>query len=166
MRAPFAMRRPPPPDSVAPRMRRAVLIALAVLVFGVVSFELARFLTTETSERNAVYTLLKDQAAGDGAAMLRRLDHSCARTPSCRAGVERQARALRRPGEVKILAYDSKTAYALGATTGLTRVAWTIVGHGLPVVQCVTVRRSGTVLAGRSITLVRIGAPIDREASC
>jgi hypothetical protein len=146
--------------------RRLPLIALAVVVFVALSFGLARYLNTETSERNAVFTLLEDQARGDAAAMLTRLDRSCARTPACRARVTANARRLRRAGAVKILAYRSKTAYALGAKTGLTRVAWTIVGRQLPVVQCVLVRRSGTVLAARSVTLLRVSAPIGREAEC
>lgn len=146
--------------------RRVTLLVLAVVAFLAVSFELARYLSTETSERNAVLALLRDQARGDAAGMLARLDGSCARTRACRARVTANARRLRRPGEVKILAYRSKTAYALGAKTGPTRVAWTIVDRQLPVVQCVLVRRSGTALAGRSVTLLRISGPIGREAAC
>jgi hypothetical protein len=67
---------------------------------------------------------------------------------------------------VKILAYDSKTSYALGQATGATRVAWTVIGHGLPVVQCVRVDRGGTALAGRSITLTALSAPIGNQATC
>ena len=147
--------------------RRTVipLIALGVLVFLAISFELARYFNTETQERNAIFVLLKDQARGDAAAVIARLD-GCASDPACRATATRNAARLRRSGEVKILAYDSKTAYALGDKQGPTRVAWTVIDNGLPVVQCVQVERTGTVLAGRAIRLRRLSPPIDRQGTC
>jgi hypothetical protein len=144
--------------------RRLPLIAVAVLVFLAVSLELARWLSTESTERDKVVRLLQAEARGDSAAMLAQL-HGCG-TAACRATVERSARALRRRGAVKIVSYESATAYALGAATGDTRVAWTSLQQGLVVVQCVTVRRGGSALAGRSVTLLRISAPIDRQGSC
>ena len=144
--------------------RRLPLIAVAVLVFLAVSLELARWLSTESTERDKVHRLLEAEARGDAAAMLAQL-HGCD-TADCRATVDRSARALRRRGAVKIVNYDSGTAYALSAATGETRVAWTSLEQGLVVVQCVTVRRGGSALAGRSVTLLRISAPIDRQGSC
>lgn len=141
------------------------LVALGVVVFLAVSFELARFLNTETQERNAVFVLLKDQARGDAAAMIGRL-YGCDTNPACKATAARNAARLRRAGKVKILAYDSKTAYALGAARGPTRVAWTVIDNGLPVVQCVDVQRTGTVLAGRAIRLRRLSPPINRQGTC
>jgi hypothetical protein len=144
--------------------RRLLVIAVpALVVFLAVSFALARYLTTENRERSAVFGLLKDQARGDARAMLARLPGCVGR---CRAEVERNARRLRRPGDVKILAYDSSTDYALGAASGPTRVAWTIVDRQLPIVQCVQVQRSGSALAGRTITLRRLSPPIDRQGTC
>jgi hypothetical protein len=147
--------------------RRTLLTVLAVglVAFLVLSFLLARWLTTENRERNAVYAVLQAQARGDAPAVLDRLE-SCAEDPACVAEVRRNARRLRRSGEVKILAYDSATAYALGSARGLTRVAWTVVDRGLPVVQCIDVQRGGTVLAGRVVTLRRLGPPIGRQSSC
>jgi hypothetical protein len=147
---------------------RRVLIPLAAIgaaVFVVVSLGLARWLTTENQERNDVVALLEAQARGDARAMLARLE-DCRRDRRCAAAVERNAERLRRPGEVKILAYDSATSYALGDARGPTRVAWTVIDRGLPVVQCVDVERRGTVLTGRAITLHRLSPPIDRQASC
>ncbi len=149
-------------------MSRRTLTALAatgVVVFLGVSFLIARWLTTENRERNAVFALLKDQARGDAPAMLTRLD-DCAREPRCAATVRANARRLRRAGEVKILSYESGTSYALGTATGVTRVAWTVVDRGLPVVQCVAVDREGTVLAGRVVTLRRLSPPIGRQSPC
>lgn len=147
--------------------RRALipLILVGVVVFLAVSFELARFLDTESQERGAVFALLQAQARGDATAMLARLD-GCGRDPACVATTRRNAQQLERPGEVKILAYDSKTAYALGAERGPTRVAWTVIDRGLPVVQCVDVQRTGTVLAGRAIRLRRLSPPIKRTGTC
>jgi hypothetical protein len=145
------------------RRRLLALIAVGVLAFLAVSFLLARYLSTENDERDAVYALLKAQARGDAGAMLAMLDGCDAR---CRAGVRRDARRLANRGAVKILSYDSSTAYALGGASGPTRVAWTIVDRQLPVVQCVQVQRKGSVLAGRAIRLLRLSAPIDRQGSC
>jgi hypothetical protein len=147
--------------------RRALipLVAAGVLAFAAFSFLLARYLNTEGQERGAVFALLQAQARGDAAAMIVRID-GCAADARCAATARSNARRLKRAGEVKILAYDSKTAYALGATRGPTRVAWTVVDRGLPVVQCVDVERAGTVLAGRAIRLRRLSPPIDRQGTC
>jgi hypothetical protein len=146
--------------------RRVVLIAVpGAVVFLALSFLLARWLTTENLERDAVYALLRDQARGDAPAMLDRLD-GCRADARCRAQVAANAARLRRAGTVKILSLQSGTAYALGGASGVTRVAWTIVDRQLPVVQCVALRRTGNALAGRGIVLRRLSAPIDREGSC
>jgi hypothetical protein len=144
--------------------RRIALILAAVLVFFAVSFELARWLSTESTERDKVHRLLEAEARGDAAAMLAQL-HGCS-DAACRETVERNARILKRRGAVKIVAYESGTSYALGSATGDTRVAWTSLQQGLVIVQCVSVRRGGSALAGRSVTLLRISAPIDRQGSC
>jgi hypothetical protein len=147
--------------------RRALipLVAVGVLVFLAVSLLLARYLNTESQERGAVFALLRAQARGDANGMLERLD-GCTEQPACAAATRSNARRLKRAGEVKILAYDSETAYALGRKRGRTRVAWTVIDRGLPVVQCVDVERTGTVLAGRAISLRRLSPPIDRQGSC
>jgi hypothetical protein len=144
--------------------RRLPLIIAALVVFLAVSVELARWLSTESDERDKIHRLLEAQARGDAAQMLADLD-GCD-TAACRATVARNARVLKRRGAVKIVSYESGTSYALGSATGDTRVAWTSLRQGLVVVQCVTVRRGGSALAGRSVTLLRISAPIDRQGSC
>jgi hypothetical protein len=146
-------------------VRRSLALALAAAAFLVVSLLLARWLTTEGRERSEVIALLRAQARGDAGAMLARLDH-CASDAGCAALQRRNAERLRRPGRLEVLAYDSGTSYALGAARGLTRVAWQVPGRGLPIVQCVEVDRGGSVVAGRSITLRRLSAPIGRESAC
>jgi hypothetical protein len=145
--------------------RRLPLIVAVLAVFLGVSVLVARYLSTETDERTAVIALVRAEARGDAAGMLDRLD-GCRADPACRAQTERNAARLRRPGDVKVFAYQSDTAYALGAASGLTRIAWGIVDHGLPVVQCVRVRREGNALTGRRVSLQRLSAPIGRESPC
>ena len=146
--------------------RRLTLAIAAGVLFLAFSVVLGRWLTTESRERSKIHDLLVDQARGDAAAMLDRLD-GCADTPACAATQRRNATRLRRTGEVKIVRLDSDTAYALGGAEGPTRVVWTVLpGSGSTVVQCVDVERSGTMLAGHTVTLRRLSAPIGRQSSC
>jgi hypothetical protein len=147
-------------------VRRRVLIGLGIVVFLGISLLLARYLTTEGRERSAINALLAAQARGDAAGMLDRLDGSCRASARCRSTVAADAGRLRRRGEPKIISLSSGTSYAIGSATGTTRVAWTVVDEGLPVVQCVVVHRGGSALAGRTVTLLRISALIGKEASC
>ena len=97
--------------------------------------------------------------------MLAGLD-GCSADRRCRALVEGNARRLRRPGEIKILLYESKTKYALGGARGPVRVAWDIRTNGDTVVQCIDVHRSGIGFLGGSVVLAGVSAPIAREGSC
>jgi hypothetical protein len=148
------------------RRRRTLLIALGAIAFLAISVLLARFLQTENVERDADLALIQAQARGDAAGMLARLP-GCEARAACAATVRADAAnpRLRRSGAVKILQLQSKTAYSLLGATGRTRVAWTVIGK-LPVVQCVTVRRSGNFATGIEVTLVGVSAPIPNEADC
>jgi hypothetical protein len=148
------------------RPRTLVLVAIAAFAFIAISALLARWLAAEGRERDTVIALIKAQAAGDAEAMLDELDPSCRRDRACATQVRANARKLRLAGNVKLLNLASDTAYAFGSATGTTRVVWTVLDEGLPTVQCLTVRRRGSVLAGRSITVLDISAPIGRESSC
>ena len=75
------------------RRRLVLLIALGAIVFVAISLGLARYLTAENRERDAVYALLRDQARGDLRGMLKRLDGCDAR---CRADAEANVRRLAR----------------------------------------------------------------------
>ena len=135
-------------------------------MFLAVSFLLARFLSAENAERDDEVALLQAQARGDVPGMLALLS-GCSARPACVAVVRANAAnpRLRRAGAVKILSLKSATSYALSSTTGKTRLAWTVIGK-LPVVQCVEVRRSGNFLAGMTISLLSLSAPIPNEADC
>lgn len=144
---------------------RAPAIAFAVLLFLVISFGVARWLTRENRERDAVLHVLRAQAAGDAPGVLHWVP-GCADDPACRSLVESNVRRLRRIGDVKILNYESGTHYALAGATGPVRVAWDIGTRGDTVVQCLQVRRTGLGFLGGSVDITRVSAPIAREGSC
>jgi hypothetical protein len=137
---------------------------VGVVLFLAISGVLARFLSTENTERDDVLAVLRAQAAGNVGGMLDG-QAGCRQSPSCVETTRANATSLRRRGTVKILTLKSATAYSLTGATGKTRVAWTVLGK-LPVVQCVEVRRTGNFLAGISVTLVSISAPISNEGDC
>jgi hypothetical protein len=140
------------------------LIALAVVVFVTISGLLARFFATENVERDDILAVLRAETVGNEQGMLAQLS-GCASDPKCAAVVRADASYLHRKGSVKILDLTSETNHSLGSSTGLTRVAWTVIGH-LPTVQCVTVKRSGNFFTGISVALLSIGRPINSEADC
>jgi hypothetical protein len=91
----------------------------------------------------------------------------CRHSVKCVAGVKADATnpRLLRKGEVKILQLESETAYALTGSTGQTRFAWTVIGK-LPVVQCIDIRRAGSILSGEHVKVLALSAPIENEADC
>jgi hypothetical protein len=147
-------------------LKRNIAIVLGVLLFLAVSAGLARFLTTDNLEREKDVALIKAEARGDLASMIRQL-RGCARDPACVATQRENAAnpRLRRAGEVKILSLSSATANSPTGATGRTRLAWTVIG-GLPVVQCIDVRRTGNALSGVHVELLSLSRPIDNEGDC
>lgn len=139
----------------------------AVLLFLVISFELARYLSASGSERSAIVDLLRDQARGDAPAMVTRLK-GCAPDPRCVSQAAANAGRLRTANaRVKILLLESDSAYKLKSSTGVSRVAWTDLRSKSPtVVQCITVRKSWSLIHGARVELRRIGPRIGNEASC
>ncbi len=153
--------------TLAVRRRRRWLIALiavGVVLFLLISFELARFFSVESREREDLVALLQAEAKGNAPGMLAQLD-DCRTNPRCVAAVHKDAATLHRSGSVKILTLTSPTAGSLTSKTGTTRVAWTVIGT-LPVVQCVRMRRTGNALTGISVALLTIGPRIESEADC
>jgi hypothetical protein len=137
---------------------------LGVLLFLAISGVLARFLGTENVERDDLLALIEAQARGDVNGIVRMLD-GCRTNPACVARARANASSLRRSGAVKILSLKSATAYSLTGSAGKTRLAWTVIGK-LPVVQCIDVRRSGSILQGITVSLLSLSAPIPNEADC
>ena len=142
--------------------RRVAAVALAAVAFLAVSAFVGRWINADGVERGRVEALLEAQARGDAGAMAAELE-SCARP--CRRHLAGLAARLRRPGELRIVRYDSATSHALGSETGPTRVVWTLPGT-LPTAQCVTVRRTGDPLSGPRVALLALSAPIPREGAC
>ena len=141
------------------------LILLAVVAFLAASVVVARWVNNDTVERARVVALLRAQIRGDAAGMLRRLDGCTDR--ACAAAVRAGARRLRRDAELKVALYQSQTAHAVRSRTKFTRVVWFPSGREAETtVQCVLVRRTGNVLAGMTVSLLRVTAPIGRESSC
>ena len=89
---------------------------------------------------------------------------ACRREPACAQATRDRVAGLRRPGRVEILTYTPSARLALTRKVGTGRVAWR-AGEGLPVVQCVRVRREGP-LTGGAVELLSISAPIASEAGC
>jgi hypothetical protein len=145
-------------------VKRTALIVAGVLVFFAISGLLARFLSTENVERDDDLALIEAQARGDVNGMLADLS-GCRESPACTATVKADASRLRRRGAVKILSLKSNTAYSLTGSKGTTRLAWTVIGM-LPVVQCVEVRRTGSIFEGVNVALLSLSAPIGNEADC
>ena len=145
------------------RTRVLIIAGFGVFVFLGIALMLARALSATGTERSRVLEIAEAQARGDARAVLRATP-ACARQPACVAATEAFVAELKRPGDVAILQYQPSIQLPLTRATGTGRVAWRI-GDGLPIVQCVRVRRDGP-LTGATVELLSISAPIGREASC
>jgi hypothetical protein len=147
-------------------MRRVSVITAIVFgafVFLGISLLLARALTGQGAERTKVLDVLRAQARGDADAVLERLP-ACAREPACAGTARGRVARLRRPGKVQILNYEPSVRLSLTRRTGSGRAAWR-AGGGLPVVQCVRVRREGP-LTGGGVELLALSNPIALDGSC
>jgi hypothetical protein len=145
------------------RARVWIPIAFAVFVFLALSALLARGLSGTGAERAKVLDVLRAQARGDAAAVLRLLP-ACRAEPACAEATRERVMRSRVGGAVQILSYTPSTHIALTRRIGTARVAWR-AGAALPVVQCVRVRRDGP-LSGAGVELLSISAPIARDGSC
>jgi hypothetical protein len=147
-----------------PSSRVVAIVVPLTLVVLAVGFLSARFLTTENRERDAIFTLLEHEAARDERGVLARL-HGC--DAACAAKLHAFLPKVTGTGAVKIARLDSGTSYSLGTSTGTSRVVWVHGVDSRPIVQCVTVRRQGGPLTGRSVSLLALSAPLaDNEDSC
>lgn len=153
-----------PPTRRRPSTKVLTISAVALLVVLAGGFAITRWLSTENRERDALYTLVRAEAAGNADAVLKQLDGCDA---ACAAKVRAFVPRTAGSGAVKIAMLSSRTQYTFGDKTGVSRVVWV---HGIdsrPIVQCVVVRRHGGPLTERSVSLLRLGAPLaDNEDSC
>ena len=144
------------------RPLRLLLAAVGVLVFLVLCLALARVFTADTGRTVAV-EIVRAEVRGDRRDVLRRLD-GCDRA-ACRAEALRSLARLHQAGRFQVLNVDSALHAGLGGAHGPVRVAWR-VDTRLPVVQCVGVRRTGSILTGFQLRVERLPAPINRESNC
>jgi hypothetical protein len=140
-----------------------LVATFVVFVFLGLSLLLARGLTGSSTERGRVLEVLEAQARGDARGVLAELP-ACRAEPACARVTETRVARLRRAGDVEILNYEPSTRLSLTRRTGTGRVAWR-AGAGLPVVQCVRVRREGP-LTGGGVTLLALSDPIGLESGC
>jgi hypothetical protein len=147
------------------RRRPAVLIVagFGAFVFLGLSFLLARGLTGSSAERGKVLEVLEAQAAGDADGVLERLP-ACRAEPACARVTRARVERLERPGDVQILNYEPSARLSLTRRSGTGRVVWR-AGEGMPVVQCVRVRREGP-LTGGGMQLLALSDPIGLESPC
>jgi len=147
-----------------PRRRRILLALLALVVLAAGSFVAARVLSAGAAERDAALALIERQARGDAAGVVARLA-GCGASAACRAAARATVARVRGPGRFQALRVESASQFALGPRTTTVRIAWR-TGARLPFVQCVDVRRRGSILGGFRVAAVRLSAPIARDASC
>jgi hypothetical protein len=146
------------------RPARILLVGLGLLAFLAISLGLARVLSANGAEQDAILALLRAQARGDSPEMVRLIE-GCARRPSCVADARATAGRLRAPGKVVLVRLDASTSFSLGGRSGVARVVWKTPAS-TTVVQCVEVRRGGDVVRGLSVELRRLSRPIGHQAPC
>jgi hypothetical protein len=145
--------------------RVIAIVAAATVVVLAVGFVAARWLTTENRERDALFSLAQAEASGDASRVFARLE-GCD-DAACQARVRAFLPKVTGPGTVKIARLDSGSSYSFGTKTGTSRIVWVHGVDSRPIVQCVVVRREGGPLTGRSVSLLRVSAPLaDNEDSC
>lgn len=147
-------------------MNRSValtLTGLAVVLFVIASFLAARALTGAGEERAQVLELLRLQAAGDVEAVLDRLP-SCKAEPACARQTAAMVERHEGQGRVEILRYEPSVQVAVMDIRGTGRVAWRI-GSGLPIVQCVRVRRAPPISSDR-VDLIALSDARSAESPC
>jgi hypothetical protein len=139
-------------------------IAVAILLFLVISALLARVFSANSAEQSAITSLVQAQARGDVNAVISEIQ-GCRTDPSCRQRAAVNAATLKHPGSVSIITFQPSTSFSLGGTEGTARVAWT-VGGSLPFVQCVKVRRAGNPISGLRVDLLVVSRRIPSDAAC
>ena len=146
-------------------MRRSYLIAIAVAVvlFLVISGLLARVFSANSAEQSAITALVTSEAHGDVDAIVGEI-LGCRTSRPCLQRAASNA-TLKRPGAVSILELNPSTSFSIAGTEGTARVAWT-VGNSLPITQCVRVRRTGNVLSGLHVELLAVTGRLLSDADC
>jgi len=146
------------------RAGRIGLLAAAAAAFVVLALAIGRVLTLGNAERDAVYRLVRAEAAGDQSVALSRV-HGCAGDAACVQRVRRTIARVRHPGTPKLLRFDGPGGLALTGRSGPARVAWK-VGTALPVVQCVRLRTTGDPVGGYTVRITGVEEPTALDEPC
>ena len=146
------------------RPGRIALLAAAVAAFVVLSLVIVRVLTISNAERDAVYRLVRAEAAGDQAAALSRV-HGCAGDAACVQRVRRTIARVQHSGTARLLRFDGPCGIALTGRSGPARVAWK-VGTALPVVQCLRLRTTGDPVGGYTVRITGVQEPTALDEPC
>ncbi|MCX6388558.1 MAG: hypothetical protein NTX07_07500 [Solirubrobacterales bacterium] len=149
-------------------MSRPVRIALIVAlgaVFIVVSLGVGRVLGARGAERVLVEQVIRDQASGNVQGIARELPN-CGLGTKCHANVVKLLAKVSGPGlPLEILQITQAAGVSPGGSTGVARIAWHI-GSRLPVVECLVIQKTGNVVSGFGVHLIKLSNPIAREGAC
>ena len=144
---------------------RITLVLIGVIVFVAGSLAMGRVLAARGAERSLLEGVIRDQAKGDSAALASGLPN-CETGTKCRTQVDALVKKVSGPGKpLEILQITGGVGSGPGPAEGVARIAWH-TGEDLPVVQCVVVKKSGSVVSGFSLEIVKVSNPIDREGAC
>ena len=109
--------------------------------------------------------MLQDQARGDTNALISRIQ-GCDSSAACRERAAYNASHLKGSGQISVLKLQTAAGgVTLGNSEGVAKVAWRI-GSGLPIVQCVRVRRAGNPITGLHVELLAVSKRIPSESDC
>jgi hypothetical protein len=149
-------------------MRRAkvlLITGVVFVVFLVISALLARVFSADSAQRAAIIAVLQDQAQGNTHALISRIQ-GCDASAACRERAAFNVSRLSKPGQISVLTLQTAAGgITLGNSEGVARVAWRI-GSGLPIVQCVRVRRVGNPITGLHVELLAVSKRIPSESAC
>jgi hypothetical protein len=147
-------------------MRRVYFIgiAVAIVVFLLISALLARVFSANGAEQSSITALVRAEARGDVNGILDEI-MGCRAAPACRRRAADNASALRHAGTVSIIQLQPSSSFSIAGTLGTARVAWD-VGSSLPIVQCVRVRRTGNAISGLHVELLEVSRRIESDAAC
>ncbi|HEX4279618.1 MAG TPA: hypothetical protein VHZ27_02550 [Solirubrobacteraceae bacterium] len=148
-------------------MRRVYIIGIlaALVLFLVISALLARVFNANSAEQSAITALVQSEARGDPNAVVGDIA-DCRTDAACRQRAATNAAALKHAGAVSIIQLQPSTSFSLGGTEGTARVAWNTSSYGLPIVQCVKVRRGGNPISGLNVELLVVSHRIASDAAC
>jgi len=149
-------------------MRRPKVLLITGVVFVVfllISALLARIFSADSAQRAAIIAVLRDQAQGDANAVISKIQ-GCDASAACRRRAAYNAAHLQAPGAVSVLTLQTPAGgINFGNSEGVARVAWRI-GTGLPIVQCMRVRRAGNPITGLHVQLLAVSKRIPSESNC